>query len=256
MHNNKKEKIIMIISAISNLHILLGTVGLLAGAAALFSAKGAKLHRKAGNVFFVSMLVVSAIGSYIAYIKNDIPFSTALFTCLLGVFTFYLVATSWITVKRRAGERGLAEIAGLLFILATAIFSLTIGIDAAMSDTASKNGAPPMPVEVFYFFAGLAVFMALGDIWLIVRGGISGSQRIARHLWRMCMALFISVGILFMGNPQVFPMVLQKAVILSIPVLAMPLLIVLILMFYWLIKLIYTHSRKQSTQVADEVMSL
>jgi uncharacterized membrane protein len=256
MHNHKKEKIVMIISTISSLHILLGTVGLLAGAAALFSAKGAKLHRSAGNVFFVSMLVVSAIGSYIAYVKSDIPFSTALFTCLLGVFTFYLVATSWVTVKRRAGERGLAEIAGLLFILATAIFSLTIGVDAAMSDTVSKNGAPPMPVEVFYFFAGLAIFLALGDIWLIVRGGISGSKRISRHLWRMCMALFISVGILFMGNPQVFPMVLQKAVVLTIPVLAMPALIILVLMVYWLIKLMFTKSQQKSKQVADEVMSV
>ena len=64
----------MIISAISNLHIILGTVGLVAGAMALFSAKGAKLHRKVGNVFFVSMLIVSAIGAYVAYIKTDIPF--------------------------------------------------------------------------------------------------------------------------------------------------------------------------------------
>ena len=238
----------MTTSAISNLHILLGTVGLLAGAGALFSAKGATLHRKAGNVFFVSMLIVSAIGSYIAYIKSDIPFSTALFTCFLGIFTFYLVATSWVTVKRSAGKYGYAEIAALLFILATAAFSLTVGVDAAMSDTVSKNGAPPMPVAVFYFFAGFAVFMAVGDIWLIAKGGISGAPRIARHLWRMCVALFISVGILFMGNPQVFPMVLQKAAVLSVPVLAMPVLIVLVLMVYWLIKLMFTKGNKKSKQ--------
>lgn len=246
----------MIISAISNLHIILGTVGLVTGAVALFSAKGAKLHRKAGNVFFLSMLIVSAIGSYVAYIKTDIPFSTALFTCLLGIFTFYLVATSWITVKRRPSKRGWAEIVALLYILATAVFSLTVGVDAAMSNTESKNGAPPMPVEIFYFFAGSAIFLALGDIILIIRGGISGSQRIARHLWRMCMAFFISAFILFMGNPQVFPLMLQKAAVLSVPVLSIPVLIILIVMVYWLIKLIFTKSRKTSKKVAHEAMSL
>ena len=240
----------MIISAISNLHIILGTVGLVAGAAALFSAKGANLHRKAGNVFFISMLIVSAIGTYIAYIKTDIPFSTALFTCLLGIFTFYLVATSWITVKRPAGKRGFAEIAALLYILATVVFSLTVGVDAAMNDTERKNGAPPMSVEVFYFFAGSAIFLALGDIVLIMRGGISGAQRIARHLWRMCMAFFISAFILFMGNPQVFPLILQKAALFSVPVLSMPVLIILISMFYWLIKLMFTKSRKASKKEA------
>ena len=246
----------MIISAISNFHIILGTVSLIAAAVALLTAKGARLHRTAGNIFFVSMLIVSAIGSYIAYIKSDIPFSTALFTCLLGVFTFYLVATSWITVKRKAGECGFTEISALLFIIATAIFSLTLGINAAISDSIIEAEIPSMPVEVFYFFAGLAVFLGIGDVWLIVRGGISRVPRIARHLWRMCMALVIAVGILFMGNPQVFSIKTQKTTLFSVPILSMPVLIILILMLYWLIKLLFAKRQKQSNKVSHKTQSL
>ena len=125
-----------------------------------------------------------------------------------------------------------------------------------MSDTGSKNGAPPMPVEIFYFFAGSAIFLAIGDIILIMRGGISGSQRIARHLWRMCMAFFISAFILFVGNPQVFPQMLQKAAVLSVPVLSMPVLIIFIMMVYWLMKLMFSKSRKTSKKVANTAVSL
>jgi len=245
----------MTISLISLFHIYLGTVGLLAGVAAVSFAKGAKLHRIAGNIFFVSMLIVSAMGSYIAYTKTDIPFSTALFTCLIGIFTFYLVATSWITVKRRAGERGFAEIGALLFILATAAFALTIGLDAAQN-IGSKNGTPAMPADTFYFFGGFAAFLVFGDLKLILQGGISGSQRIARHLWRMCMAFIFSTAILFMGNPQVFPIILQQAKILSVPILAMPVIIIIILMLFWLIKVLFTKRYKNTKQVAHGAMPL
>jgi hypothetical protein len=40
---------------------------------------------------------------------------------------------------------------------------------------------------------------AAGDVRMLVRGGLSGTQRIARHLWRMCFGLFIAAGSFFMG---------------------------------------------------------
>ncbi len=43
-------------------HILAGAVGLVSGAAALSAGKGSRPHRAAGNVFFISMLIMSAGG--------------------------------------------------------------------------------------------------------------------------------------------------------------------------------------------------
>jgi hypothetical protein len=48
------------------LHIGGGTIGLASGLVAQFARKGGYLHRKAGNVFFVSMLVMAMFADYLA----------------------------------------------------------------------------------------------------------------------------------------------------------------------------------------------
>ena len=40
---------------------------------------------------------------------------------------------------------------------------------------------------------------AAGDVRMLVRGGVLGAKRIARHLWRMCFGLFIAAGSFFLG---------------------------------------------------------
>jgi hypothetical protein len=34
---------------------------------------------------------------------------------------------------------------------------------------------------------------------MLLRGGVVGTQRVARHLWRMCFGLFIAAGSFFLG---------------------------------------------------------
>jgi len=81
------------------LHIGGGSVGILAGATALFVRKGSPLHRLAGNIFFVAMLTMSGIGACVA------PFLPDRGSAVMGAFTFYLVASAWMTVRRKAGRR-------------------------------------------------------------------------------------------------------------------------------------------------------
>jgi len=50
-------------SALLTLHICGAIIGLLSGTAALIFRKGFRLHRAAGTVFFVSMLIRSASGA-------------------------------------------------------------------------------------------------------------------------------------------------------------------------------------------------
>src|SRR6266851_692645 len=40
---------------------------------------------------------------------------------------------------------------------------------------------------------------------MLVRGGVSGAQRIARHLWCMCFALFFRHRLLFPGTATSIP---------------------------------------------------
>jgi hypothetical protein len=59
--------------------------------------------------------------------------------------------------------------------------------------------------------------------------GISGRQRITRHLWPMCFGLFIATGYFFLGQQQVFPALLCSSIVLTVPaVTPVP------LMIYWL----------------------
>ena len=71
----------------------------------------------------------------------------------------------------------------------------------------------------------------IGDWRFIVRGRLSPTQRISRHLWRMCFALFIATGSFFLGQQKVMPLAVRGS----------PLLIVLALapfavMLFWLVR--------------------
>ncbi len=57
------------------------------------------------------------------------------------------------------------------------------GLEVANSQTGSKDG---YPAGAYFIFGSVALLFAAGDVRMLVRGGISGAQRIARHLWRMC----------------------------------------------------------------------
>jgi hypothetical protein len=52
---------------------------------------------------------------------------------------------------------------------------------------------------------------AAGDVRMLLRGGVFGAKRLARHLWRMCFGLFIAAGSFFMG-PSNRPLRLFSAV--------------------------------------------
>jgi hypothetical protein len=202
-------------------HILSGTVGLLAGGVAMSFRKGSHFHRLAGNVFVISMLCLGASGAYMAMLISQ-PNNV-----IGGALTCYLVATAWMAARRKDGETGIFDWGALLFALAAVAGMWTMGLQAAMSVTGRKFGYPPG----IYFFVGLMTLaFAAGDIRMLVRGGLSGTQRLRRRLWRMCYAWFIASVSLF-GRPHLFPVFLRKSgalVFLSF----LPLLF----MIFWLIR--------------------
>ncbi len=218
------------------LHIGGGSVGLASGAMALISRKGERLHRAAGNIFFISMLIMSAIGAGVAPLLPDRISSVA------GIVTFYLVATSWMTVRRKENSTGLFEIVAMIVALGAGATGLTLALMAANSPTGLLDGLPPFPG---YLMASLAGLGAATDFKVILRGGISGAPRIARHLWRMCAALAIAAASLFLGQPQVFPKAVQGSLLLAAPVLA-----TLALMIFWLAAVYLTKRFKSATAAA------
>ena len=145
-----------------------------------------------------------------------------------GTLTLYLVATGWVAIKREDGHIGRFEKGGLVVALGIVAAGTIFILIATSSPTGRIDNMPP---EGFFVFALVAALAAAGDLKMILRGGISGSARIARHLWRMCAALTIASGSFFLGQQKIMPASMRGSPWLFVPVIA-PLL----LMVFWLIR--------------------
>src|ERR1044072_1021852 len=81
-------------------HICAGSAALIAGAWAMSAPKGGRMHARAGPIFFLAMLAMAGTGAVVALFLPDRG------TATIGVFTCYLVATSWVAAKRRTAMAG------------------------------------------------------------------------------------------------------------------------------------------------------
>jgi hypothetical protein len=132
------------------------------------------------------------------------------------------------TVQRKEGSTGWFEKGAFVLALSAAIVLCLWGRDASMNVKGEFDG---YPATLYYVFGSFAAFAAALDLKVIVQGGISGVQRISRHLWRMCFALFFAAASFFLGQQKVMPAFLHGAAILWLPALAP-----LVLMVFWLLR--------------------
>lgn len=208
-------------NAILYTHIGGGTVGLVTGVVALLSRKGGKLHRAAGNIFLVAMLAMAGIGGVIA------PFLHDRISTVAGFMTFYLIFTGWLTARRREGV-SVWEYVGLCVAIGGVISTAILTWMAQHTPEGTLDGSPP---QAFYVFSFVSTVAALSDLKVVLRGGISGAERIARHVWRMVFGLFVASGSLFLGQQQVFP-----AWIRDTPTLYIAALMPLPFLIFWMLR--------------------
>ncbi len=217
-------------------HIGAGSLGILSGYAAVSVRKGKPAHRALGTVFFLAMLTVSALAAYLALFvppthAGGAPPNASV---SVGILTFYLAATAWMTVRRKQGDVGWFERGALIAVVGVALALLIFGVRAA-----GIPGAAPGAYVPYFVFASFAAFAAAADLKVIRRGGVSGPPRIARHLWRMCFALFFAAAFFFLGQQQVMPAFMRGSPILLVPALAP-----LALMIFWLLRVRFTNAFK------------
>lgn len=220
------------------LHIAGGAVGLLAGAAALMTRKGGRAHRLAGTIFVVSMTIMASIG---AAVSPFLPIPQRA-NVVAGLLTFYLVVSGALAVRRAHIVPGYLDIAGLIVALTTVATGSLWAVQASGSPTGSLDGSPP---QAFYVFILLGSAAAIGDLKLVITSRVSGTPRLARHLWRMCAALFIAAGSFFLGQQRVMPVWMRGSPWLLVPALAP-----LVLMVYWLIRIRMTRSSGRAASSA------
>jgi uncharacterized membrane protein len=209
-------------------HVAGGSVALLSGAAALSMRKGGPLHAGAGTVFFASMLVLAGTGAWIAALRPERG------TMVIGLFTAYLVVTSWVTARHRDGRAGRFELFAFLFASACAIALAAFGLIGA----AGPNGRfDSLPAAIHFPFAAVAALAAGLDLNFLLRRDLIGTQRVARHVWRMCAALLIAAFSFFLGQQDQFPRALRGSPIWYLPPLA-----VLAAMVFWLLRVRFSRA--------------
>jgi len=177
-------------SPILAVHIFAGTLGLLSGTAAMLFRKGSWRHVLAGRVFVAAMLTMAVGATYLAIVRHQPSNISG------GILTFYLIGTARLTARRRDGETSRFDWVVLLIPLTLGILTWMNGLRIVRSGTSSQDG---VPVGMTFFMGSVMLLAAAGDVRMLVRGGVSGTKRIARHLWRMCFGLFIAAGSFFLG---------------------------------------------------------
>src|SRR5262249_28446728 len=115
------------------------------------------------------------------------------------------------------------------------------GIEKLSIPGPPKDG---VPVGMNFFLGTIMLLAAVGDVRMLLRGGVEGIARITRHLWRMCFGLFIATGSFFLGpanrplrllhvfgmRQQIFRLILRQEALLFLAVLP------LLLLIFWMIR--------------------
>ena len=208
------------------IHIAAGAVAIVLGGTALLARKGGPVHRRVGLLFVFAMLVMTTTAAIIALRKSLLD--PNLFAAVL---TTYLVVTALTTVRPVGAWTRRMTAAGLVVAGVLAVFYLRAGVIAANSPRGSLGG---VPFPMFFFLAAVMTLSAIGDVRML-RGGVpKGRARLARHLWRMCFALFIAAGSFFSIRARVAT-ILPEA-LTAAPLRMLPIVLPFVAMFYWLWK--------------------
>jgi len=206
--------------AILLVHIAAGGLALLAGYLALFAAKGQRLHRGSGTLFVCAMVVMGGSASLIAAMPGVER------SVLGGVLPVYLVITGLSAVRPPTPESRRLVFWAMLVGLGLGLIFLVTATRVLAGGRFVVDGVP-MPMVLFLGTVALAA--GLGDLRVVRSGPRRGRSRVARHLWRMCFALWIASGSFFLGQADEIPEMLRILPLLAIsaflPLLAIP---------YWL----------------------
>lgn len=183
------------------IHILFSSLALLTGGLALGLRKGGLGHRNSGKVFVAAMVIMGTTSAWLAAVDG------IWLDVMSGLLVCYLVLSSWLTMRPR-NQR---------YALGTTLMGVgLVGgyILVAWVTLQSGERRPGVPPGVGLFFATIVGLAVINDCRLLMGRTLTVPQRLARHLWRMCFALFMATVSFFISRAHLFPEVMQESGVL------------------------------------------
>jgi len=206
------------------IHIVAGGLAMILGAIALTAAKGSTVHKRSGLLFVYAMLTMGMSGSVLA-LRQSLTNANA----LGGFMSAYLVVTALTTVRPESAATRRLQAGALGMAVALILVEMVLAFKAFGNPGRSINGVPFFMLLVF---AAVTTVGAVGDVRVLRSGALRGGRRLARHLWRMCFALFIAAGSFFSIRARVAKVLPEPFT--TVPMRILPIVLVFVAMFYWL----------------------
>jgi uncharacterized membrane protein len=200
-------------------HVGTGLIALAAGFVAIAARKGGTWHRRSGLAFVCAMIATGIVAAGISAYEGKL-LNTG------GALIVYLVVTAYTAVKPlpRASRRVDAALMVLAFTIAA------VGYAGAFTALGRPgNHVDGVPAGMMFFMATVVLLAAIGDVRMLRAGGVQGTRRLARHLWRMSFALFIASGSFFLGQMKFVPERIR-----IVPLLVVLAVSPLVLLLYWM----------------------
>jgi hypothetical protein len=211
-----------------SIHVAAGSLAVVLGFIALFVKKGGTLHRRSGLLFVYAMLVMGASAAILEFLQG-----AGVTNVVAAVLSMYFVGTALTTVRPPSRWTRAINISALTVAVGLALAAIVGGVKAVNDPGLSPGGVPFRTIGVMSFVLAAALLLAAaGDVRIMRSGMPRGGRRLARHLWRMCFALFIAAGSFFSIRERVAKILPEPFT--TGPMRALPILLLFGAMFYWL----------------------
>lgn len=210
------------------IHIAAGGLAIVLGAVALLVKKGGTLHRRSGLLFVYAMLIMGLSASILTLMNGGADGNV-----VAGVVTAYFVGTALTSVRPASSWTRVINATALTVAVVLIFWSLVNGATFINTPGRDANGVPFRTAAVMSLVVATVLTMAAaGDVRIMWAGMPRGAPRLARHLWRMCFALFIAAGSFFSIRERVAKVL--PAPFTTGSMRALPILLLFAAMFYWL----------------------
>ena len=185
------------------IHILAGTIALLAAAFAICSEKGKKIHITAGRTYYWGMAGIFLTALPMSIITSNV------FLFLIAFFSFYLAFAGRRFAQNRKGIASIVDWIAVGLMIAAGLGMWVLAVFYSI-----ENNSQYITLSVFGF---IAIALGYTDYKTYKQQEATGNKRIARHLTNMLAGTIAVVTAVLVVNvdmePQWLPWVLPTLLI-------------------------------------------